>query len=95
MAVYLIAQVDIHDMDVFMNYQDKAKTTIEAAGGKMLVRNAVPEAVEGSADGRKVVMLEFPTAAIAGKWFQSPEYLEVAKIREGKADVEAVMVQGL
>ena len=95
MAVYLIANVDIHDMDVFMDYQNKAKQTIENAGGKMLVRNAVPEAVEGSADGRKIVMLEFPTAEMAGKWYQSPEYQEVAKIREGKADVEAVMVQGL
>ena len=50
MAVYLIAQVDIHDMDVFMDYQNKAKQTIENAGGKMLVRNAVPEAVEGLAE---------------------------------------------
>jgi uncharacterized protein (DUF1330 family) len=79
MSVYLIAQVDIHDMDVFMDYQNKAKQTIENAGGKMLIRNAVPEALEGT----------------AGKWFKSPEYQEVAKIREGKADVEAVMVQGV
>lgn len=95
MAVYLIAQVDIHDMDVFMNYQNKAKQTIENAGGKMLVRNAVPEALEGTAGDRKIVMLEFPTAAIAGAWFKSPEYQEVAKIREGKADIATVMVQGL
>ena len=95
MSVYLIAQVDIHDMDVFMDYQNKAKVTIENAGGKMLVRNAVPEALEGTAPGRKIVMLEFPTAEIAGKWFKSPEYQTVAKIREGKADVAAVMVQGV
>lgn len=95
MSVYLIAQVDIHDMDVFLDYQNKAKVTIENAGGKMLVRNAVPEALEGSAPGSKIVMLEFPTAEIAGKWFKSPEYREVAKIREGKADVAAVMVQGV
>jgi uncharacterized protein (DUF1330 family) len=95
MSVYLIAQVDIHDMDVFMDYQNKAKQTIENAGGKMLIRNAVPEALEGTAGDRKIVMLEFPTAEIAGKWFKSPEYQEVAKIREGKADVEAVMVQGV
>lgn len=95
MAVYLIAQVDISDMDVFMNYQDKAKVTIENAGGKMLVRNAVPDAVEGTSDGRKIVMLEFPSAQVAGAWFKSPEYQEVAKIREGKAEVEAVMVQGV
>jgi uncharacterized protein (DUF1330 family) len=95
MSVYLIAHVDIHDMDVFMDYQNKAKVTIENAGGKMLVRNAVPEALEGSAGGRKVVMLEFPTVEIAGAWFNSPEYQEVAKIREGKADIAAVMVQGV
>lgn len=95
MAVYLIAHVDIHDMDVFMDYQKKAKVTIENAGGKMLVRNAVPEALEGSAGDSKIVMLEFPTAEIAGNWFKSPEYQEVAKIREGKADVAAVMVQGV
>ena len=95
MAVYLIAHVDIHDMDVFMDYQNKAKQTIEDAGGKMLVRNGDPEAVEGSTDGRKIVMLEFPTAEMASTWFSSPEYQEVAKLREDKADVEAVMVQGL
>ena len=95
MAVYLIAHVDIHDMDVFMNYQNKAKQTIENAGGKMLVRNAVPEALEGTAGARKIVMLEFPNAETCGKWFKSPEYQEVAKIRAGKADVAAVMVQGV
>jgi uncharacterized protein (DUF1330 family) len=95
MSVYLIAHVDIHDMDVFMDYQNKAKQTIEDAGGKMLVRNGEPEAVEGSSDGRKIVMLEFPNAEMATTWFSSPEYQEVAKLREGKADVEAVMVQGL
>ena len=95
MAVYLIAHVDIHDMDVFMTYQDKAKATIENAGGKMLVRNAVPEALEGAAGDRKVVIDEFPTAEIAGAWAKSPEYREVAKIREGKADIAAVMVQGV
>jgi len=95
MAVYLIAHVDIHDMDVFMDYQNKAKQTIEDAGGKMIVRNGEPEAVEGSTDGRKIVMLEFPNAEMANTWFSSPEYQEVAKLREGKADVEAVMVQGL
>jgi uncharacterized protein (DUF1330 family) len=95
MAVYLIAQVEIGDMDAFMNYQDKAKVTIESAGGRMLVRNAVPEAVEGESDGRKIVMLEFPSASAAGAWYKSPEYQEIAKIREGKAEVEAVMVEGV
>ena len=95
MAIYLIAKVEIIEHDGFMAYQDRAKASIEAAGGQMLVRNGVPEAIEGDTDERKIVMLEFPSRQMAEAWWSSPGYREIAAMREGKANVEAIIVDGV
>jgi len=95
MAIYMIAKVEITEHGGFMDYQDRAKESIEAAGGRMLIRNGVPETVEGESDGRKIVMLEFPSRNMAEAWWSSPEYREIAAMREGKANVEAIIVEGV
>ena len=48
---------------------------------------------EGKARARSVV-LEFPSYEVALGCYRSPEYQAVKKLRDGKADVDIVVVEG-
>ncbi len=47
MAGYIIAEVDVHDADTFERYRELAPSTIEAHGGRYLVRGGQCEGLEG------------------------------------------------
>jgi uncharacterized protein (DUF1330 family) len=40
-------------------------------------------------------MLEFPDLETAKRWYDSPEYQEVRKLRDGAANLRMVAVEGL
>ena len=51
--------------------------------------------LEGDWDPSRVVILEFPDLEAAQRWYDSPGYVEVRKLREGAANLRMVAVQGL
>jgi uncharacterized protein (DUF1330 family) len=61
---------------------------------KPLVVYGATEALEGDApDG--IVLLQFPTAANAKAWYNSPEYQAAIPHRKKGADYRVMIVQGL
>jgi uncharacterized protein (DUF1330 family) len=63
-------------------------------GGRFIALADRPEPVEGQPDTRRVVILEFPSLAAARAFWESPEYAEVKKLRDGLGTVEAVLFEG-
>jgi uncharacterized protein (DUF1330 family) len=63
-------------------------------GGRFIALADRPEPVEGPPDTRRVVILEFPSLAAARAFWESPEYAEVKKLRDGLGTVEAVLFEG-
>ena len=52
--------------------------------------------LEGSWVPKRLVILEFPSAAQARKWFESPEYAVARKIRlETCSNSELVIIDGM
>jgi uncharacterized protein (DUF1330 family) len=43
---------------------------------------------------RGVVLLEFSSMEEARRWYRSPAYQEVKKLREGAADFDLILVEG-
>ena len=64
-------------------------------GGRLLVSEEQPEALEGEWDGRKLVLLAFEDREAALRWAASPEYREIAKNRIAGADAIVVMAEGV
>jgi len=93
MAGYIIVRIDVTNPEGFKAYQEKVSACIEAGGGKYLVRGG--EVYGPDPDGRPLVVLEFPSAGEAKAFWASPEYQEVAKLREGHATMDAVVVEGV
>ncbi len=95
MAAYMIIFATIHDREKFLaGYAAQAAALVDRCGGKYVLRGGGAECLEGSVgDGRSVVISEWPDMDTARAFWNSPEYREIAKLREGICDVEVVLVE--
>ena len=91
---YLIARVDIKDPAAYARYAEAAAVAMKLYGAKPLARGGRHEAVEGPARARNVI-LEFESLEAARAYYHSPEYQAAKAHREGAADGEFVIVEGV
>ena len=91
---YLITRVDVTDPEAYARYVAEATKAIAAHGGRPLARGGRCEALEGKARARNVV-LEFDSYDAARAYFYSAEYQAARALREGAAEIEMVLVEGV
>lgn len=94
MTAFLVITARIHDRDRFMTgYGPAAARLVAQFGGRYVIRAPGAVCLEGDGmDGASVVVSEWPSRAAALAFWNSPEYAEVRKLREGLADVEIMLV---
>jgi uncharacterized protein (DUF1330 family) len=81
MPAYVIAEVEATRPDLIAEYRELARAAIAEFGGRYLVRNEVPEGLEGEwPPGKRLVVLEFPSAETAREWYRSPGYARALEI---------------
>ena len=51
--------------------------------------------LEGDWRPKRIVVLEFEDLEAVKRWYDSPEYREARRLREGAATLQAVAVEGL
>jgi uncharacterized protein (DUF1330 family) len=56
--------------------------------------NTAPKVIEGSWHGNQTVVLEFESVDAAGAWYESEAYQKAAKLRQGAADCNVVILSG-
>ena len=95
MPAYLVIDVAITDTDTYERYKPLAHATIGKYGGRYIVRGGKTECLEGDWTPRRLVILEFPDAATARAWWESPEYAAAKSLRHASADTNMVLVEGL
>lgn len=91
---YIIARAQIHDAEAYARYAAEASLAIAECSGKALVRGGPCEALEGTARSRNVV-LEFPSVEAARGYYQSARYQAAKALREGAAELDMVLVEGV
>jgi len=95
MAAYVIANIEVKDPEAYEVYKLLAARALARYGGRFLVRGGAAEKLEGDWQPRRVVLLEFESAARAKEWWNSPEYAPAKEIRERTARSELVLVEGI
>jgi uncharacterized protein (DUF1330 family) len=96
MPAYVIAQLDVTDPVAYEKYKAAAPATIAAAGGRYLARGGEVTPLEGTHDGRRVVILEFPSVEAAKRWYRGDTYQQARQLRRTCArDVTFTLVPGL
>jgi uncharacterized protein (DUF1330 family) len=95
MPAYMIVTAKIADRDAFINGYGKAAAALVARfGGKYVLRGPGAELLEGSfGAGASMVISEWPDKAAALAFWNSPDYAEAKKLRDGIADVQVLLIE--
>ena len=95
MPAYVLVQISVHDPVMYETYKNLAAASVEAHGGRYLVRGGATETLEGSWSPSRLVILQFPSAQAARAWWSSAGYAEARRIRHASAEAELLLVEGL
>ncbi len=88
-----VAFADLTDPDGYKAYIQENAKAFKKYGGRCRVRGGPSETREGKPRSRTVV-IEFPTYEAALQCYRSPEYAKALTLRQGKAIMDLVVVQG-
>ena len=95
MAAYVIADIEITDPAAYEEYRAKVPATITQYGGKYVARGGKTDSLEGGWAPKRIALLEFPSLEQARKWYRSPEYAPLIKIRQKASRGRVILVEGL
>jgi uncharacterized protein (DUF1330 family) len=94
MSAYLILDIEVTNQEFYARYVARATSIIENAGGRYLVRGGRATCLSGEWNPQRLVVIEFTTVEQAVRCLSSPEYLEIAPLREQAAVSRAIIVEG-
>ena len=94
MAAYIVVEISIQDPATYERYKAMAPPSIALHGGKYLVRGGTTTPLEGVWKPERFVILEFPSADDARRWWNSPDYAEAKALRQSCADTDMLLVEG-
>ena len=94
MAAYLIADVQVTDPAGYEPYKPLAAASVARFGGRFLARGGKTVVLEGLPAPERIVVIEFPDAATARRWYNSAEYRAALKIRQANSEGRVILVEG-
>ncbi len=94
MAAYFIVNLDVKDPAKFERYRAEVPAVIAKHGGRYLVRGGEVHPVEGDLGLKRLVVLEFPSLEAARRFYGSPEYAPLLRLRQESAASDIVLVEG-
>jgi uncharacterized protein (DUF1330 family) len=95
MPAYLIVETDIHDPEQYEHYKAASPSAVAAGGGRFLVRGGELAVLEGDWQPKRLVLLEFESLEAAKRFYESEQYQEAKRLRDGAADLRMVAVEGV
>ena len=94
MPAYFIVNLDIRDPEKFETYRQRVAPLVEQHGGRYLVRGGELHLIEGDLGLKRLVVLEFPALEAARRFYESPEYAPLLKLRQEAARSDIVLAEG-
>jgi uncharacterized protein (DUF1330 family) len=95
MTAYIISDVTVLDPAALEIYRTRAAASIEAFGGRYLVRGGAISLLEGSHQPSMLIVVEFPDAATARQWYASPQYAAALEVRDQALSRNLILVEGV
>jgi uncharacterized protein (DUF1330 family) len=95
MTAYMIVTAAIADRDRFIaGYGAAAGALVEKFGGRYVLRGPGADLLEGQfGQGASMVISEWQSKEAALAFWNSPEYAEARKLREGIADCQVLLIE--
>ena len=95
MAAYLVVEVEVHDPARYEDYKAMVPPSLEAYGGRFLVRGGKVETLEGDWAPKRFVMVQFPSLEQAKAWWASEGYADAKALRQATATTQMIVVEGV
>jgi uncharacterized protein (DUF1330 family) len=95
MVAYVINDMEVTDPALLEDYKKLSPATVEQYGGRFLVRGGRLEALEGTWQPKRLVILEFPSLDQAKAWLNSTEYASARRLRQQASKSNIVVVEGV
>ena len=95
MAGYVIVDLQITDAEVYAEFREQVAGTVEAHGGRYLVRGGSAETIEGDWAPERLIVMEFDSVAQVKTWLASPEFTDLREIRLKSATANVIVVEGV
>jgi uncharacterized protein (DUF1330 family) len=94
MPSYIIAEIQVTDPTSYDRYRPMAAASIARFGGRYVVRGGKLDLLEGEPVPGRIVVIEFPDADAARRWYRSEEYQKALKIRQSASRGRVFLVEG-
>ena len=94
MAAYVIGEIEVTDPALYEEYRKQVPAVVQKYGGRFVVRGGKVEPLEGGWAPKRLVALEFPSLEQAQKWYRSPEYAPLIKLRRKASRGKLLIVEG-
>ncbi len=94
MSCYFIAQLRIHDRAGYRRYEDGFDEAFAGHDGEVLVVDETPTVLEGHWGYTRVVVIRFPDERAARRWYDSPAYQALARLRFLASTGDAILARG-
>jgi uncharacterized protein (DUF1330 family) len=95
MPAYVLAEIEITNPEGYKEYTRLVPATIEQHGGRFVHRGGPTSALEGEWPERRRVLIEFPSAEAARKWYDSSEYAKPKAMRMANSRGRLLLFEGL
>ena len=95
MKTYLIAHIEVTNLELMGKYRELVPSIVEKYNGKYLVRGGDSRLIEGDYFKHRIVILEFPNRKYAEDFYDSEDYAPVKKLRLEAGNNSAVIVEGI
>ena len=95
MAAYVIAHIDVKDPVRYEDYKKMSPVSIGKYGGRFIARGGAVEVLEGTWAPKRLVLLEFPSAEAARRWYESEDYAPAKALRQATSTGDLVIVEGV
>ena len=90
----MIIEIKIKNRELYSQYMEKVPEIVEKYGGRYLIRGGKVTALSGHWNPERMIVIAFETVEQLQRCFSSPEYLELAPLREQSAVSKSIIVDG-
>jgi uncharacterized protein (DUF1330 family) len=95
MSAYALAHIRHVTMNVeVVGYLQQIDDTLAPFGGRFIVHGGNVEVLEGTWPGH-VVVIEFPDREQARRWYRSPAYQRIVRLRTANSNGNCILVDGV
>ena len=94
-AGYVIAQINVIDPETYARYVAMVQPTIQAFGGRFLVRGGRAESHEETPPGARNVIIRFPRYHAARNWYNPDIYAQAKALRMSASTSVQTIVEGI